>query len=98
MADKETIVKDLKQILVEDLFVSIPENEIKLDDALGEDLGVDSVGFVELIAMVEDKFAIQISENEAASGNLRTLDRLSDVILAKIAAERGAHAVSEIHG
>jgi len=98
VADKETVMKDLKQILVEDLFVSIPEDEIKPDDALGEVLGVDSVGFVELLAMVEDKFEIQISENEAASGNLRTLDRLSDFILAKIAAGRGERAVSAIHG
>ncbi len=98
MAGKDTVINELKQILVEDLFVSIPANEIKPDDTLGEDLGVDSVGFVELLAMVEDKYGIQISDNEAVSASLRTLDGLSDFILAKIAAGRGERAVSEIHG
>ena len=55
MTDKETIVKELKKILVEDLFVSIPEGEIKLEDSLSSDLGVDSVGWVELVTILEEK-------------------------------------------
>ena len=98
MTDKETIVKELKKILVEDLFVSIPEGEIKLQDSISSDLGVDSVGLIELVTILEEKYRIEISTDEAASENLRTLDRLSSLVLAKIAARRGEPAVSESHG
>ena len=65
VADKETIVKELKKILVEDLFVSIPEGEIKLEDSLSSDLGVDSVGWVELVTILEEKYGIEITGDEA---------------------------------
>ena len=97
VADKETIVKELKKILVEDLFVSIPEGEIKLEDSLSSDLGVDSVGLIELVTILEEKYGIEISD-EAASENLRTLDRLSSLVLAKIAARGGEPVVSESRG
>jgi len=98
VADKETIVKELKKVLVEDLFVSIPEGEIKLEDSLSSDLGVDSVGWVELVTILEEKYGIEITGDEAASENLWTLDRLSGLVLAKIAARRGERVVSEGHG
>jgi len=97
VADKETIVKELKKILVEDLFVSIPEGEIKLEDSISSDLGVDSVGLIELVTILEEKYGIEISD-EAASENLRTLDRLSSLVLAKIAARGGEPVVSESRG
>ena len=96
--DKETLVKDLKQILIEDLFVSLAPDEIKLEDSLANDLGVDSVGFVELVAILEEKHGIKISDEEAKSGNLRSLDRLSSFILAKTAGKQGERVVSESHG
>jgi acyl carrier protein len=86
MSQKETVVKELKQILTEDLFVSIPENEIKLEDSLMNDLGVDSVGFVELTMLLEEKYGIPISGEEATPENFRNLDCLSNFIVSKTAA------------
>jgi acyl carrier protein len=86
MSEKEKVIKELKQILTEDLFVSIPENEIKLEDSLASDLGVDSVGFVELTMLLEEKYGISISGEEATPENFRNLDRLSNFIVSKTAA------------
>jgi acyl carrier protein len=86
MSEKEKVVKELKQILTEDLFVSIPENEIKLEDSLANDLGVDSVGFVELTMILEEKYGIPISSEETTPENFRNLDRLSNFIVSKTAA------------
>jgi acyl carrier protein len=83
MADKEQIVPELKKILTQDLFVAIPEDEIDLDDSLADDLGIDSVGFVELMSIVEEKYGIEIDGREAKNESLRTLDGLCDFILAK---------------
>ncbi|MEJ2698274.1 MAG: acyl carrier protein [Desulfuromonadales bacterium] len=85
MANQESIVKDLKKILIDDLFVDIPEEEIGLQDSLSSDLGVDSVGFVELITLLEDKYGIQISSDESVSENFRNLEALSGFVQAKVA-------------
>jgi acyl carrier protein len=84
MNEKEQTLRQLKQILIDDLFVSIPENEIKPKDSL-EDLGVDSVGLVELTTLLEDKYGIKIDEGEVTRDNFRTLDQLSNFIVAKTA-------------
>jgi acyl carrier protein len=85
MANQESIVKDLKKILIDDLFVDIPEEEIGLQDSLSSDLGVDSVGFVELITLLEDKYGIQISSDESVSENFRNLEALTGFVQAKVA-------------
>src|SRR5207302_8202905 len=72
VADKETIVKELKKVLVEDLFVSIPEGEIKLEDSLSSDLGVDSVGWVELVTILEEKYGIEITGEDRKSTRLNS--------------------------
>ena len=85
MSQKEKVVNELKQILTEDLFVSVPENEIKLEDSLANDLGVDSVGLVELGMLLEERYGIPISSEEVTPENFRNLDRLSNFIVAKTA-------------
>ena len=100
MTEKEQLVRQLKQVLIDDLFVSIPENEIKLEDTLANDLGIDSVGFVELITILEEKYGIEITSEESTPENFRTLDRLSTFIQAKTAgtARVGAGAQSDASG
>ena len=87
MSEKEQILRQLKQILIDDLFVSIPENEIKPEDTL-QDLGVDSVGLVELTMLLEEKYGIKINSDEVIRENFRTLDQVSDYIVAKTAGQK----------
>jgi acyl carrier protein len=96
MADKEQIVPELKKILTQDLFVAIPEDEIGLDDSLADDLGIDSVGFVELMTILEEKYGIEIDSREAKNESLRTLGGLCDFIMVKTN-QRGRSVVQEGH-
>lgn len=48
-------------------YLGIIEDEIDKDTKLMEDIGLDSLAFMELIGEVEDEFGIQIEESEISS-------------------------------
>ncbi|MEE8324642.1 MAG: acyl carrier protein [Candidatus Humimicrobiaceae bacterium] len=69
----------LKEILVEVLGVS--EDDVKLESKFVDDLGADSLDLVELIMAFEDKFGIEISDEEAEK--MVTVKDVLDYISAK---------------
>jgi acyl carrier protein len=54
---------DVRNIIVEQLHV--PPEKVTLEAKFIEDLGADSLDTVELIMALEEKFGLQISEEEA---------------------------------
>jgi acyl carrier protein len=54
---------DVRDIIVEQLHV--PPEKVTMDAKFIEDLGADSLDTVELIMAFEEKFGLQISEEEA---------------------------------
>ncbi len=44
---------------------AVPPQEIKVDDRLREDLGLDSVSSMELVSMLSEEFGIDIELEEA---------------------------------
>jgi acyl carrier protein len=69
----------LKEILVDVL--GVEEDNVKPESKFVEDLGADSLDLVELIMAFEDKFAIEISDEEAEK--MVTVKDVLDYIEAK---------------
>jgi len=57
------LIDDIKEVVVEQLSVSI--DEVKDDAKFVEDLGADSLDVVELVMALEEKFDIEIPDDEA---------------------------------
>lgn len=79
--DRAQLLSQLRRILVDDLFVGMPSEEIKETHELGSDLGLDSIGFTELATIVGDLFKVEAGDKEIGEGHFATLKTLCDFIL-----------------
>lgn len=57
------IFDDVKEVVVEQLNVS--PDEVKMESKFVEDLGADSLDVVELVMALEEKFNIEIPDDQA---------------------------------
>ena len=71
--DPEQIQADVKSLIAE--IAEIPEEDIAGDALFGEELGIDSLMGLEIIAAVEKKYRIEIPED-----HLRRVKTLNDTI------------------
>ena len=57
------LIDDIKEVVVEQL--SVNPDEVKENSKFVEDLGADSLDVVELVMALEEKFDIEIPDDEA---------------------------------
>ncbi|HDN98137.1 MAG: acyl carrier protein [Candidatus Omnitrophota bacterium] len=74
--DREEIAKKVKSIIVEKLGVS--ESEITEETSFVDDLGADSLDTVELVMEFEEKFGLEIPDEDAEK--IRTVKDAIDYI------------------
>lgn len=77
---REDLIASLRKMIVNDLFVEIAEDDIGLDDGLRTVVGLDSVGFVEMRVLCEQKFNVEISDNDYTPENFRSVRVLAELI------------------
>jgi acyl carrier protein len=70
----------VKEFLVEEL--EIDESKITPDGKLVEDLGIDSLDFVDIVVIVERKFGFKINPEEMQG--IATLSQFCDYIETKV--------------
>lgn len=69
MASTEEIRAQLAEIVTE--LAGVPADDVQLDKSFTDDLDVDSLSMVEVIYSAEEKFGVQIPDEEAQ--NLKTV-------------------------
>ncbi|HEY1208080.1 MAG TPA: acyl carrier protein [Terracidiphilus sp.] len=77
---REDLIAALRKMIVNDLFVEIAEENIGLDDGLRTVVGLDSVGFVDLRALCEHRFNIEISDDDYTPENFTSIRLLANLI------------------
>ena len=74
------LIHSLRRVLIEDLYVDIPEDQIGLDDRLRTVVGLDSVGFIELRARCEQRFNVLIEDEDYTPENFTSIRQLAQLI------------------
>ncbi|MEA2666800.1 MAG: hypothetical protein QOI11_3744 [Candidatus Eremiobacteraeota bacterium] len=82
--EKDEIRKRVKAILVDDLFVADSVDGIGDDAQIGSDLGMDSVGFVELGTIVGEVFHFQVEDSDVGEGHFASVEKLTDFIYERV--------------
>jgi len=77
---REEVVRIVNDFLVEE--IEIEEGLLKGDALFKEDLGIDSLDFVDIVVIVERHFGFKIKPEEMA--NVRTLSQFYDYIDGKV--------------
>ena len=88
---REDIITALRKMIVKDLYVEIAEEQIGLDDGLRTVVGLDSVGFVELRVLCEQKFNVEINDDDYTPENFTSI-RLLAQLIDRLQANRAAVA------
>ncbi len=79
--DRKEIEAKVKEFLIEDL--ELEEDKIKPEARLKEDIGIDSLDFVDIVVIVERKFGFKIKTEEMV--NIKTFSQFCDYIEQKTA-------------
>lgn len=77
---RDDLIAALRKTIVNDLFVEIAEEQIGLDDGLRTVVGLDSVGFVELRVLCEQKFNVEINDDDYTPENFTSIRLLANLI------------------
>ena len=85
--NQNDVKTELKRILIDDLFIEVPEDMIKDDDTIGTDLGLDSIGFVEFATIISERMSIPIQESDITSGSFTTISTLADFVVSSAEAK-----------
>ena len=78
--ERKEIIKTVNNFLVEE--IEIEENLLKEEALLKEDLGIDSLDFVDIVVIVEKKFGFKIKPEEMK--DVKTLGQFYDYIASKV--------------
>ncbi|MBO4263361.1 MAG: acyl carrier protein [Bacteroidales bacterium] len=78
--NRKEIEEKVRAFLVED--IEVDEDKIFPDAKLKEDMGIDSLDFVDIVVLVNNKFGFRIKQEEMAGVN--TFSKFCDYIETKL--------------
>jgi acyl carrier protein len=70
----------VREVLVERVGVGVGPDELRDDDLLIEDLGLDSEALLSLVIGLEDRFDVEIPDTDISLAHLGTISRMVDYL------------------
>lgn len=81
--DNATLEAQLKEMIVDRLFLKITPDELRTDASLIDDYGVDSVCLLELVVGLEDAFGIVLEDGDFQVSNFESVAALRAFVQAR---------------
>jgi acyl carrier protein len=85
-ADVPTVIERVRQYVVENYLYMRPDVQLLDDDPLLTRGIIDSMGVMEIIALLEDDFGITVGDTEITEENLGSLSAIGRYVASKNAA------------
>lgn len=79
-----TIAKEVREYVVENFLLGEDESELSDRDSFLETGLIDSTGILEVIGFLEERWEIEIADEEMIPENLDSIERISRFIQVKI--------------
>ena len=86
---KAFVEKDVRGFIAENLTFSDDPDELDAEVSMLEADIIDSTSILELVSYLEERFSIEIDDNEMVPANLDSLNRIADFIAARLSAQPG---------
>jgi acyl carrier protein len=83
MVTEAQIIRDLRGYITENFLYARPNYIVAEDDHLMEKGVIDSMGMVELITFLEDRFGVAPADDEITEDNFSTLRRIAAFVRSK---------------
>ncbi len=84
MADVAEIKQQVKEMIVERLFLDVAADDIDDDDSLPERFAVDSVNLFEIVVGLEEAFKISLGDEELSVEAFSTVSKIAEIVQRKL--------------
>jgi acyl carrier protein len=81
--DEKTILKEVREYVVENFLLGEDEEELSNSDSFLESGLIDSTGILEVIAFLEETYDVEIEDEEMIPENLDSVERVARFIASK---------------
>ena len=89
MTQDHTLEQELKQLIVERLFLKVAPEEIGDEDPLMDTYGIDSVQLFEIVVGLEEAYGITMEDEEFDLALFANIKSIADFVRQKQAASEG---------
>jgi acyl carrier protein len=80
----EAVTDFIKTFLKDELMVECSVNDIGIDQGLQVDLGLDSIAFLELRSACEEKYDLEITDDEFSPDHFSSIRGVASLIMTKL--------------
>lgn len=79
----DDVERRLSRVIAQASFTRVPADAIQMTHILSE-IGIDSLGFMEVVVCVEEEFDITVADEDLAMERFETVESLRDYVISKM--------------